>query len=141
LHHLPEASDEFFSTEEQMPRALLVALAILAASAAGAAAAGVTGIWTRDDGAAKLRFSACGGDAVCGFLAWKRDPGGAGRIGEEVFFDMKPSGENAWTGSAFNPEDGRRYSGKMRLSGDHLTTAGCVLGGLICKSFGWTRTK
>jgi uncharacterized protein (DUF2147 family) len=123
-----------------MRRVLLAALAIVAASAAGAAP-GVTGIWARDDGAAKIRFSSCGGDAVCGFLAWKRDPDGAGRIGEEVFFDMKPRGENAWAGSAFNPEDGRRYSGKMTLSGDHLITAGCVLGGLICKSFGWTRAR
>jgi uncharacterized protein (DUF2147 family) len=123
-----------------MRRALLAALAIVAASAAGAAP-GVTGIWARDDGAAKIRFSPCGGDAVCGFLAWKRDPDGAGRIGEEVFFDMKPRGENAWAGSAFNPEDGHRYSGKMTLSGDHLITAGCVLGGLICKSFGWTRAR
>ncbi|HXE24358.1 MAG TPA: DUF2147 domain-containing protein [Roseiarcus sp.] len=123
-----------------MRRVLLAALAIVAASAAGAAP-GVTGIWARDDGAAKIRFSPCGGDAVCGFLAWKRDPDGAGRIGEEVFFDMKPRGENAWAGSAFNPEDGRRYSGKMTLSGDHLITAGCVLGGLICKSFGWTRAR
>jgi uncharacterized protein (DUF2147 family) len=124
-----------------MARALLAALAILAASAAGAASGGVTGTWLRDDGAAKIRFSPCGGDAVCGFLAWKRDPGGAGRIGEKVFFDMKPSGDDAWAGSAFNPEDGKRYSGKMRLSGDHLVTAGCVLGGLICKSFGWTRAN
>ena len=123
-----------------MRRVLLAALAIVAASAAGAAP-GVTGIWARDDGAAKIRFSPCGGDAVCGFLAWKRDPDGAGRIGEEVFFDMKPRGENAWAGSAFNPEDGRRYFGKMTLSGDHLITAGCVLGGLICKSFGWTRVR
>jgi uncharacterized protein (DUF2147 family) len=124
-----------------MARAVLAALAILAASAATAEAGSVAGTWARDDGAAKIRFSACGGDAVCGFLAWKRDPSGAGRIGEEVFFDMKPSGDNAWTGSAFNPEDGRRYTGKMRLSGDHLVTAGCVLGGLICKSFGWTRAR
>ena len=52
---------------------------------------------------------------------------------------MKPNGENAWAGSAFNPEDGRRYTAKLTLSGDHLVTAGCVLGGLICKSFDWTR--
>jgi uncharacterized protein (DUF2147 family) len=27
----------------------------------------------------------------------------------------------------------------MSLAGDRLTTAGCVLGGLICKSIAWTR--
>ena len=61
------------------------------------------------------------------------------KYGLNVFFDMKPSGDNAWAGSAFNPDDGRTYSGKMTLSGDHLTTAGCVLGGLICQSVAWTR--
>jgi uncharacterized protein (DUF2147 family) len=125
--------------EKRMRRALLVGVAILTASSA--LAADVTGEWARDDGAARIRFSACGGDAVCGFLAWKRDPKGAGKIGEQLFFDMKPNGTDSWAGSAFNPEDGKHYTGKMTLSGDHLTTAGCVLGGLICKSFGWTRVR
>jgi uncharacterized protein (DUF2147 family) len=124
-----------------MMRRVLVALAILAASAPQAIASDVTGLWTRDDGSAELRFSACGGDAVCGFLAWKKDPDGPARIGEQLFFDMKPNGDDAWAGSAFNPNDGARYTAKLRLSGDHLTTAGCVLGGLICRSFDWTRTR
>ena len=124
-----------------MARALLVAVAFLTASQAGAAGGGVAGAWTRDDGTAKIRFSPCGGDAVCGFLAWKKDPNGPAKIGQQLFFDMRPKGENIWAGTAFNPEDGRTYTGKMTLSGDHLVTAGCVLGGLICKSFGWTRAK
>jgi len=122
-----------------MMRALLVAAALLGASIPPAMAGGVTGLWTREDGSAKLRFSACGGDAVCGFLAWKKDPEGPAHIGQELFFDMKPDGENAWAGSALNPSDGQRYTAKLTLSGDHLVTAGCVLGGLICKSFDWTR--
>ena len=122
-----------------MTRALLAGLAVLAASAAMAADA--TGEWMRDDGAAKVRFSPCGGDALCGFIAWKKDPSGPAKIGEQVFFDMKPNGPGAWAGTAYNPEDGKRYSGKITLSGDHLTTAGCVLGGLICKSFGWSRAR
>ena len=120
-----------------MMRSLLVALAIVEASAA--MAGGVTGMWMRDDGSAKLRFSACGGGAVCGFLAWKKEPGGAAKIGQKLFSGMKPNGKDSWAGTAFNPEDGRRYTAKLTLSGDHLVTAGCVLGGLICKSFDWTR--
>jgi uncharacterized protein (DUF2147 family) len=126
--------------DKTMMRALLAALA-LTASTPSAIASDVTGIWTRDDGSAKLRFAACGGDALCGFLAWKKDPDGPAQIGQQLFFDMKPSGENAWAGSAFNPNDGQRYMAKLSLSGDHLVTAGCVLGGLICKSFDWTRAK
>ena len=78
---------------------------------------------------------------MCGFIAWKKDPKGPGKIGEQVFFDMKPNGADSWAGTAYNPEDGKRYTGKITLSGDHLTTAGCVFGGLICKSFGWSRVR
>jgi uncharacterized protein (DUF2147 family) len=122
-----------------MMRAMLVALAVLAASAPPAIASDATGIWMRDDGSAKLRFSACGGGAICGFLAWKKESGGSAAIGQKLFSDMKPSGEGSWAGTAFNPEDGKHYTAKLTLSGDHLVTAGCVLGGLICKSFDWTR--
>ena len=78
---------------------------------------------------------------MCGFLAWKKESGGPAKIGQRLFSDMKPSGEDSWAGAAFNPEDGKRYTAKLTLSGDHLVTAGCVLGGLICKSFDWTRTR
>ena len=71
-----------------MTRALLVALAVLAASTPPAIASDVTGIWTRDDGSARLRFSACGGGAICGFLAWKKESGGAAKIGQRLFRSM-----------------------------------------------------
>jgi uncharacterized protein (DUF2147 family) len=124
-----------------MTRALLVALALtLAAPAANAGDA--AGLWIRDDGSAKLRFAPCGGGGtLCGFLAWKKQPDGRAKIGQQLFFDMEPNGENAWEGAAFNPNDGHRYTAKLTLSGDRLVTAGCVLGGLICKSFGWTRAR
>jgi uncharacterized protein (DUF2147 family) len=124
-----------------MFRALLAA-AVLAASMSAAAGGDVKGEWTRADGKAKVRFITCGGDAVCGSISWLRDPkNDPGKVGQQVFFDMKPKAEDVWAGSAFNPEDGKTYSGKMTLAGDHLTTAGCVLGGLICKSMSWTRAR
>lgn len=113
----------------------------LVASASAALAGPVNGEWQRDDGKAKVRMSDCGG-AVCGVISWLKDPAHAsGKVGQQVFFDMKPSGDNLWKGSAFNPEDGKTYAGKMTLSGDRLTTAGCVLGGLICKSVNWARVR
>ena len=116
-------------------------VAALMAAAAPAIAGELNGEWLNADGKAKVRFSNCGG-AVCGTISWLKDPkDGSARIGQQVFFDMKPSGDNAWKGSAFNPDDGRTYSGKVSLSGDRLNTAGCVLGGLICKSVAWTRAR
>ncbi len=121
---------------------LLAACAVLAASATAASAGDAKGEWAREDGKAKVRFAPCGGEAICGTISWLRDPkNDPGKVGQEVFFGMKPQGDNVWTGKAFNPEDGKTYSGKMTLSGDRLTTAGCMLGGLICKSMSWTRAR
>jgi uncharacterized protein (DUF2147 family) len=124
-----------------MLRASLVALA-LTAVVSGANASDAAGLWIRDDGSAKLRFVPCGGGGtLCGFLAWKKESGGAAKIGQKLFSDMKQNGKDSWEGSAFNPEDGKRYTAKLTLSGDRLVTAGCVLGGLICQSFDWTRIR
>jgi uncharacterized protein (DUF2147 family) len=123
-----------------MLRVALIA-AILAAGTSGAYAGEVNGEWMRSDGKAKVRFMSCG-EAVCGAISWLRDPANdPAKVGQKVFFDMKPKGDNVWAGSAFNPEDGKTYSGKMTLGADQLTTAGCVLGGLICKSMSWTRSR
>jgi len=109
-------------------------------SATAASAGDARGEWARENGASKVRIASCG-DALCGSIIWLRDPSGPAKVGQQVFFGMKPHGDNVWTGSAFNPEDGKTYSGKMTLTGDHLVTAGCVFGGLICKSMGWIRAR
>jgi Uncharacterized protein conserved in bacteria (DUF2147) len=72
------------------------------------------GEWARDDGKARVRFTSCGGEAICGAITWLRGPKtDPGKVGQEVFFGMKPQGDDVGTGSAFNPEDGKTYSGKM----------------------------
>jgi len=100
-----------------------------------------TGVWLRDTGLSKVKFAPCGG-ALCGTIAWIK-PGvdTPAKIGQQVFSDMKPTGANAWSGTAFNPEDGKTYTGKMSLSGNTLTTQGCAMGGMICKSSTWTRSN
>lgn len=118
-----------------------LAALIAVGAAAGAQAGDATGTWLRADGTSKVRFSPCGG-ALCGTIAWLKNPADSkGKVGQRVFFDMKPNGDNAWSGSAFNPEDGKTYTGKMTLSGNSLTTKGCVLGGIICKSVSWSRAN
>ncbi len=124
-----------------MVRVSISGAVLLAALPTLAFAGDAKGDWARDDGKAKVRIGPCG-DALCGAISWLRDPKtDPGKVGQQVFFDMKPKSDNVWTGRAFNPEDGKTYSGKMTLSGDHLVTAGCVFGGLICKSVSWTRAR
>ena len=111
-----------------MTRPLLVALALLAASAPPAIAGQVTGFWTRDDGPRSFVSQLAEAMRYAAFLPGRRTQRPA-KIGQQLFFDMKPNGENARAGSALNPSDGKRYTAKLTLSGDHLVTAGCVLGG------------
>ena len=121
-------------------RSLKIAAALLILSASAALAADASGVWLRDSGASRVKIAPCGA-ALCGTIIWLKDADSPAKVGQKVFFDMKPNGDNAWSGSAFNPEDGKNYSGKMTLSGDTLTTAGCVLGGLVCKSVKWSRVN
>lgn len=125
-----------------MTKFMTLAAAVALSVAAGSALAGdATGTWMRADGTSKVRISNCG-DALCGAISWLKDPENSkGRVGQRVFYDMQPDGANAWAGKAFNPEDGKTYTGKMSLSGDSLTTKGCALGGLICKSVSWRRAN
>jgi uncharacterized protein (DUF2147 family) len=126
-----------------MKRSAILGLALTAATLATAPAFAddVAGVWLRDTGASKVKFAPCG-DALCGSIVWIK-PGvdTTAKVGQRVFMDMKPSGANAWSGSAFNPEDGKTYTGKMSLSGPTLTTEGCAMAGLICKSSTWTRAN
>jgi uncharacterized protein (DUF2147 family) len=121
-------------------RSTAIAAGIFLGLAAPALAQDVTGTWLRDTGASKVRFAKCG-EAMCGTISWLKDPSGPAKLGQRIFYDMKSSGAGKWSGSAFNPEDGKTYSGTMSLAGDTLTTSGCVLGGMICRSVKWARSN
>jgi uncharacterized protein (DUF2147 family) len=100
---------------------------------------GVLGTWLRDNGALQVKFEPCG-DAICGNIVWLR-PGSdsKAKVGQRLFFDMRPTGANAWTGKAASPDNGSVYAGKMSIEGSTLATSGCIAGGLICKSANWRR--
>ena len=119
--------------------AFVLSAALIVGGAGAASAAELAGVWQRSDGTSRIRMAPCGG-AVCGSIIWLKKADSPARVGQRVFYDMKPDGAG-WTGKAFNPEDGKTYTGKMSLSGDSLTTKGCALGGLICKSVSWRRSN
>ena len=96
-------------------RSTVTTAGLLLALAAPACAQDVSGTWLRDSGASKVRFSKCG-EAMCGSISWLKEAGGPAKLGQRIFYDMKPSGAGKWSGSAFNPEDGKTYSGTMSLS-------------------------
>jgi uncharacterized protein (DUF2147 family) len=99
-----------------------------------------TGVWMRDNGEAKLRFAPCGA-SFCGTIIWVKDPARQKDVGVRAFWNMAANGANSWKGQAFNPLDGQNYVGKLELSGNTLTTYGCVMGGMMCKSMVWQRSQ
>lgn len=125
-----------------MLRAVILSAAAVGLSTALAAPAHAdpTGVWLRDNGNSRVRFAKCG-DNFCGTLVWVKDADSPSKPGQRIFYDMKESGANSWSGKAFNPEDGKTYSGKMTISGNTMTTSGCVLGGMICRSVSWRKVN
>jgi uncharacterized protein (DUF2147 family) len=119
---------------------MIVAVLMLSAACTPALAQDAKGTWLSETGKTRVRIADCG-PALCGVISWVQDANGPSKVGQRVFYNMKPSKPNAWAGNAFNPEDGKTYSGTMTLAGNSLTTAGCVFGGLICKSVHWTRAN
>jgi uncharacterized protein (DUF2147 family) len=118
-----------------MKKIAIIAAALLTS---GPALAGdITGEWKRTDGRSRIRMAPCGG-GVCGTITWLRDSNSPAQVGQQVFYGLRPSG-GGWEGSAYNPEDGRTYEGKVTVSGRGMTTRGCAFGGVICKSVNWTR--
>lgn len=119
-------------------RVAALSAALSLSLAAPAAASDILGSWQRSDGSSRIRMAPCG-DAVCGHITWLRSPGASpAKVGQRVFSSMKPDG-SGWSGSAFNPEDGKTYTGKASVSGGAMTTKGCALAGLICKTVSWSR--
>lgn len=117
----------------------LATATVMMSAVAASASQEAEGVWLRDDGLAKIEFSPCG-SALCGAVVWLKNPDKAkAKIGQRIFSDMVRADSNSWTGRAFNPEDGKTYSGKMVISGRKLRTSGCVFGGLICKTVYWVR--
>ena len=118
---------------------LCLALTALPLTAGSGLADDVVGTWLRDNGAVRVKFEPCG-DAICGNIVWlKSGSDSKAKVGQRIFFDMRPDGANSWTGKAANPDNGSIYSGKMSVEGSTLSTSGCIIGGLICKSANWKR--
>ena len=134
--------------------ALLVAgLSVLANSAL----ADATGIWRMENGKVTVRVAPCGGN-LCGTIIGlrkpldkqgkpkldKENPNAALRsrpvVGLTILSNMRPSGENSWKGTIYNPDDGNTYRSKMRLeSGNLIKVKGCV--SVFCKSMKFVRIQ
>jgi len=123
------------------------ALTALFIGTASAASPSPAGEWRVADGTASVRIERCG-SYFCGFVATAVDPGkdirnpdpakrGRSVIGMEIMFNLKPDGQNGYTGETYNADDGQIYIATVTPAGDTLKIRGCVPHGGICGSEIW----
>ena len=126
----------------------LFAAIVLVCSSAGPALADPTGVWLDKDGWT-VRIYACG-QALCAAIAstqppldpatgkaWtdKNNPDAAKRdrplVGIQVLFDMHRNGSGKWSGTLYDSDRGRTYSGNLiELGADRIRIEGCMI--MLC---------
>lgn len=118
------------------------------ATAANAQAPEITGTYVNDTGRTKVRLSDC--DAgVCGTVIWMKEPVNDVNNQDVSKRDrpvvglqavtLKSAGAGLYSGTLYDTESGKTYSGKAKFSDSGVELSGCVLGGLICKVSVWRR--
>ena len=118
-------------------RILVIALALSASSAR--AADELMGAWQRGDGIARVKVAPCG-KVICMTNIYIRPDVTDEKVGERLEFDVKSSGADL-AGRVLDPKTGKSYSATIVVNGDRMSTRGCILGGVICKSTEWTRIR
>ena len=120
----------------------------LVLASVGPAFADPTGMWLDKDGWT-IRIHACG-QALCAEIASTQPPlnPATGKawtdknntdaskrdrplIGVQVLFDMHPNGAGKWSGTLYDSDRGRTYSGNLiELGADRIRIEGCVI--MLC---------
>jgi uncharacterized protein (DUF2147 family) len=123
-----------------MPRVRIVVICTTAFVGALGANAGenVDGEWARDDGQLRTLIGSCG-ENICAANTWVKNPQGDERVGDRLVMTLRETEGKGWEGTAFDPQRNRSYSMKLSLSGNKMTTRGCILGGILCRDASWTR--
>jgi uncharacterized protein (DUF2147 family) len=132
-----------------MKQAILAACGLfLLAVPAQAQIADPSGTWVTQSGDTRVRIARCGTE-YCGTIAsstYQKDVNNADPklrdrniVGVRMIWDLKPDG-GGYTGQLYNPQDGKTYTGKLKLtSANTLQLSGCVFGGLVCRAQTWTK--
>lgn len=123
-----------------MKTALLIASILALGAGTLAQAAEIDGSWARNDGKARVKIARCGTD-ICATNTWIKPGTPSEKAGDVLVMKVGKVSDNSYSGSAFDPQRDTSYKITLDVSGDRMTSKGCVLGGLLCKDVGWTRIK
>ncbi|MBV8652194.1 MAG: DUF2147 domain-containing protein, partial [Alphaproteobacteria bacterium] len=111
-----------------------------AAMSHGAAASDVriSGDWSRADGEARITIAPCG-ERLCATNTWIKDPGKGELVGDRFVMSLRPQQPAVLAGDAFDIRRGATYSIRISFDRDAMTTRGCIVGGIVCRTVSWVR--
>jgi len=118
----------------------LIGGALLVAGGASAGDPTITGDWSRNDGGSRINIGPCG-ELLCAVNTWIRDPAEGELVGDRLVLALQPRDPGALTGEAFDERRKLRYSLLVSVQGDAMTTEGCLVSGVLCKSLRWIRVR
>jgi uncharacterized protein (DUF2147 family) len=114
---------------------------VLGAGDAGAVSgASILGAWKRTDGASRISVEPCG-ERFCAVNTWIRDPSTGEAVGDRLVMTLQPRDPVRLAGEAFDEKRGLKYSLLISVADDAMTTQGCVLSGIVCRTMNWTRSR
>ena len=114
---------------------------IVTAVLSGAAtAADPYGTYVRPSTGSQVQFYDCGGK-VCAKVVKPSDPAKKEHVGKVIMKGAAKSGDNTWKGDLLNLEDGKTYSGTLKIVGPkQINLQGCTLG-ILCKDETWNKVN
>ena len=113
---------------------------VLAGLDAGAVSgASITGAWMRTDGGSRIFVEPCG-ERLCAVNTWIKDPSKDEAVGDRLVMTLQPRDPVRLAGEAFDEKRGLKYSLLISVGDNAMTTQGCVLSGIVCKTMNWTRS-
>ncbi len=121
-----------------MNRLVLTIPVLVTLCAESALAQDINGQWARGDGNAKVKIAPCGAD-LCAVNTWIKPGTPSEKQGDTLVMSIKPDDDGTYSGTAFDPQRDMRYKLTVTVSGNKMTTKGCVVAGLLCKGIDWTR--
>jgi uncharacterized protein (DUF2147 family) len=123
-------------------RTILASALILAGGPFAFASDSLTplGVWARGDGVARVKIEPCGAD-LCAINTWIKPGVTDEKIGDRLVLSIKAADGKRWSGEAFDPQRNLRFNMSFDVDKAKMESHGCVLGGLLCKSMGWTRLE
>ena len=98
----------------------------------------ITGDWRRLDGGLRINIAPCG-EQLCAVSTWTRDPESGERVGDRLILSLREREGSTLAGKAFDERRGLTYSLSISVKRDAMTTRGCLLAGMACRTMDWTR--